>query len=319
MRSYLALGTVVMAGWLLGGCASKAELDACRAANRKMDEQRKEALAKVDSLQADNDKLNASIQNHNITLDKAQKDLYAMADANDKLRAQLLDLQNKVKGLAEIKPPPGAPTIVLPPQMHQKLQEFAKANPGVVEYLPEYGMVKFKSDLTFEKGQDFVSPAATLALDKFAKILSTPDAAPFYLYVAGHTDDIPIRKHETMVRHPNNWYLSVHRAVAVEEALVKAGVSPERIGVMGFSEYHPVAPNAANGGGNEANRRVEIWIVPRGQFLTGATTSTPAPAPARNPSPAPSPAPSATPTPAPAAPAAPVPVPSGAAPAVAPK
>jgi flagellar motor protein MotB len=39
---------------------------------------------------------------------------------------------------------------------------------------------------------------------------------------------------------------------------------------MGFGEYHPVAPNKPGKKGNQANRRVEIWIVPPGSFLTTA-------------------------------------------------
>ena len=57
---------------------------------------------------------------------------------------------------------------------------------------------------------------------------------------------------------------------AVEEALEEAGVSPERLAVVGFSEYHPTVANAPTQKGNQANRRVEIWIVPPRQFLTGA-------------------------------------------------
>ena len=104
--------------------------------------------------------------------------------------------------------------------------------------------------------------------------VNTPAAAKFHVYVAGHTDDIPIRLSRD--RHPNNWYLSVHRAVAVQQVLTKAGLADERIGTMGFSKYHPVVANAPNEGGARENRRVEIWIVPPDRFLT-ATSAAPEP------------------------------------------
>jgi len=69
----------------------------------------------------------------------------------------------------------------------------------------------------------------------------------------------------------NRRYLSVHRAVAIKKVMEKAGLAAARIGVMGFGEYHPIAPNKSSGGknrGNQANRRVEIWIVPPNRFLT---------------------------------------------------
>ena len=141
-------------------------------------------------------------------------------------------------------------------------------------------MVKFKADFTFDKGSDDVSAEAASALDKLVDILNSSAAKDFNVYVAGHTDDIPIKKPETLRRHPTNWYLSAHRAVEVQSVLEKQGLAPQRIGVMGFSEYHPVEANAAGQKGSAKNRRVEIWIVPPGKFLTEATT-TPAPAPSK--------------------------------------
>ena len=82
-----------------------------------------------------------------------------------------------------------------------------------------------------------------------------------------------ILKPDTIQRHPDNWYLSVHRSVAVQEVLTGAGLAPQRVGLMGFSEYHPVAANASGKGGNQANRRVELWIVPPDRFITSGRTA----------------------------------------------
>ena len=109
---------------------------------------------------------------------------------------------------------------------------------------------------------------ALAALKKLAEVLNTADAKPFNIYVAGHTDDMPIVRAETKREHPTNWYLSVHRAVAVQTVMAAAGLAQPRAGVMGFSEYHPVATNPPAHKGNQANRRVEIWIVPPDRFLT---------------------------------------------------
>ena len=106
------------------------------------------------------------------------------------------------------------------------------------------------------------------ALAAFARVINGPQAAKFYIYIAGHTDDVRIAKKITLLRHPTNWYLSAHRAVAVQIELSKAGVAAYRLGVMGFSQYHPIAPNKSGSKGNPANRRVEIWIVPPDRLLT---------------------------------------------------
>src|SRR5262249_1394324 len=66
-----------------------------------------------------------------------------------------------------------------------------------------------------------------------------------------------------------NWHLSAGRAIAVEGVLEKAGVQPVRMGVAGHSEYRPVVSNPAKGGA-EANRRVEIYLVPNSYNGPGA-------------------------------------------------
>ena len=175
------------------------------------------------------------------------------------------------KILAGLNPPPIGPTA-LPAEMNQALKNFASAH-DVLEFLPKYGMVKLKADLTFPSGSATVRDAAAGALSKLVEILNTPVAAKFSAYVAGHTDDQPIRR--VLRRHPDNWYLSVHRAVGVQKALTDAGLAPERIAAMGFGEHHPVAPNKPGKKGNRLNRRVEIWIVPSGRFLTGMSAKPP--------------------------------------------
>lgn len=159
--------------------------------------------------------------------------------------------------------------IALPPTMNLALEQLAAQHSDMIEFLPDIGMVKFTADLTFPKGQDTLQPAAATALQQLARIVGSVEAQGFNVYIAGHTDDIPIKRADTLRRHPNNWYLSVHRAVVVEEALESAGIDPERMAIMGFGEYRPTAANAPNQQGNPANRRVEIWIVPPGQFVTG--------------------------------------------------
>ena len=116
-----------------------------------------------------------------------------------------------------------------------------------------------------------MSAEAKSALGKFAEVVKGAEATRFHIYIVGHTDDMRIGS-ATARRHPDNWYLSVHRAISVKGVLVPAGVQDKRIGVIGFGEYHPVAPNAPGKKGNPLNRRVEIWIVSPERFLTASTS-----------------------------------------------
>jgi len=257
---------------LTGGCVSRAEYERLVDMNRKVDKHLENCKASVRTLQGDKDKLIDDLRDKERTLSNLQ----ANNDSLIRERDELKDGLDKLKALYDktalellnggIGP--------LPAPVDRALQDFARANPESVEYLPKYGMVKLKSDLTFEKGSATVQSSAVGVLEKFVEIISSPEAQKFHVYVAGHTDDIPIKKPATLRRHPTNWYLSVHRAVGVEKVLTKAGMAPERIGVLGFGEYHPIAPNEPGNKGNPINRRVEIWIVPAGRFLTADAAPT---------------------------------------------
>jgi len=274
--------TLLAAGMLAsvlptGGCVSKAEYDKALAANRRANEELLKSQEALRAVRAENDQLTADLAGRDRDLKAAQADLGIVTAARDDLQKRLNDLQALYD---KLKAGPALPKFVaLPPALDKALRDFARANPDLVEYVPEYGMVKLKSDLTFAPGSDDVQAEARAALGKFVEIVNSPEAARFHVYVAGHTDDIPIRKPGTLERHPDNWYLSVHRAISVEQILVKGGLAPERIGALGFGEYHPVAPNAPGKKGNVLNRRVEIWIVPPDRFLTpgGGAASPPAP------------------------------------------
>jgi len=151
----------------------------------------------------------------------------------------------------------------LPVELSTMLEDFAK-DKEMVEYDSSRGIVKFKSDLLFEPGSDKVAPAAGEVVKSLCKILNSEQGKKFDVIIAGHTDDIRIGKPATRAIHPTNWHLSAHRAISVLDIMSNSGTSPERMSVRGFGEFRPIAPNKPNKKGNPKNRRVEIYIVPKG-------------------------------------------------------
>jgi chemotaxis protein MotB len=149
----------------------------------------------------------------------------------------------------------------LPPEMNILLQDFAK-NSDMIDFDAATGMLKFKSDLLFDSGSDNVQAGATESIKALADIMNSDEGKQFDIVIVGHTDDMPIKKAETLRNHPTNWHLSVHRAISVEQLLSKDGITPERLAVKGYGEYRPVEPNKPGKKGNPANRRVEIFIIP---------------------------------------------------------
>ena len=271
------LASLMLAGLLTaGGCVSKAQYDELMAMNRKANDERNAALAAAQQLRAENQRLTEELANAQNALAGKDKEIALLQAAKADLQKAFDDLMSKYQALAG-RPVQAIPDIALPPELDKALKELAEKYPGLLTYNPKNGMVKLSSDLTFEKGSDFVKAEAKAALAKFVEIVNTQTGMRYNIYIAGHTDDIPILKPETKRTHPDNWYLSVHRAVSVEKELSSAGLAQQRIGAMGFGEYHPIAPNAAGKKGNALNRRVELWIVPPDRFLT-LTSSSAAPA-----------------------------------------
>ncbi|NIA07328.1 MAG: OmpA family protein [Actinobacteria bacterium] len=150
---------------------------------------------------------------------------------------------------------------LLPAQTSAALIQLAKDNPELLSYDPAKGLVRLKSDFTFAPGSDLLTAGAEPVLAALGKICSPDQAGDLQVLIVGHTDDIPIVRPETRAKHPTNWHLSVHRAIAVMEVLKKS-MPEQRLAVMGFGQWRPVEPNQPGHRGNPANRRVEIFIVP---------------------------------------------------------
>ena len=260
---------LLMVGMLAAsGCVPKTDLAKANDLNRKSNDALRDAQAKANQLQSEKQGIQDQLDVAEAQARKAEADAAAMSAARSDLQSRFDALSTKFDELAskQSAPPPVNP-FILPVQVNKALKAFAQANPDLVEYDARLGMVKMKSDLTFALGSTTATSGATAALTKLVTIINDPVIAKYHVYIAGHTDNVAIKRAATKKRHPDNWYLSVHRAVAIKKVMQSAGLAPARIGVMGFGEYHPASPNKARGG-NQANRRVEIWIVPPNRFLT---------------------------------------------------
>lgn len=239
---------------LAGGCNSK--LKDLRIRN---DMQRKEIADLRSQLEA----ARLELEQVKRQLADAQKTGSINEDAlKQQIAALEEDIKNKTELIARLQEQilGGAQ---LPPELSTMLEDFAKAH-DMVSFDESRGIVKFKSDLLFEKGSAKVASEAAEAVKSLCSILNSEQGQKFDIIIAGHTDDIPVLKAVTKARHPDNWYLSVHRAISVEKIMQDNNIDPKRMSVRGFGEYRPIAPNKPGHKGNPLNRRVEIYIVPEG-------------------------------------------------------
>ncbi len=253
-----------------GGCVSAEEYNKAVSAARRANEELKMCQSALQKARVDNEKLRNDLGARDAALVAKDELIGKLKDGNAELDKALKELMQKYKDALDASKvrPLGTLHIPLPPKVDTALRALVKKNPDLMDYLPKYGMVKLKADLTFPKGSAVVKPEAEAVLKKLAEIVNRPEAQSFHIYAAGHTDDIPLRRPDTIKMHGSNWGLSLHRAGAVVKVLATAGVDQRRLGAVGFSKYHPIAPNKAGNKGNPLNRRVEIWILPPDRLLT---------------------------------------------------
>ena len=215
--------------------------------------------------------LQAELQDSALQLDKLQRQL-AAAKESDNIEVEALqqeiaaleqDIAKKKELIASMQERLLLGGAALPVELSTLLEDFAKEH-NMVTYDSSRGVVKFESDLLFEKGSDKVASSAIQAVTSLCGILNSEEAKKLDVIIAGHTDDIPVAKPETRAKHPTNWHLSVHRAIAVLNVMARSKIDPQRMSVRGFGEYRPAVENKPNKGGNAQNRRVEIYIVAKG-------------------------------------------------------
>jgi chemotaxis protein MotB len=250
------------------GCEPADKFKEVQAAARRANVELRKSQAALETAQQENRTLQAGLAKRRAELEAKDKVVASLQQETDLLNqrmTELKDLLDKVRGRTV---PAIGDVRILPEKMDQALRTLADQNPDLMGYLPKYGMIKLKADLTFAKGSAEVSAKAKAIFTKLAEIINADVAKQFHVYVAGHTDDIPLARPETIRAHGTNWGLSAHRALAVVKVLFEAGVEQLRMGAIGFGRHHPVVPNRPGNRGHPLNRRVEIWIVPPDRFLT---------------------------------------------------
>ena len=106
-------------------------------------------------------------------------------------------------------------------------------------------------NVTFATNSSDLRPAFFEVLNSVGKVMKEFDQT--VVEVAGHTDSTGSEEY--------NQGLSERRAGSVSQYLVARGISDQRLITVGMGELRPVADNTTEAG-RQANRRVEITVVP---------------------------------------------------------
>jgi outer membrane protein OmpA-like peptidoglycan-associated protein len=129
--------------------------------------------------------------------------------------------------------------------------DIATASPDdIAKALKEDGRVAISGGILFETDSAKLAPSAADLVRRLSDVMKkNPDLK---VAVVGHTDSTGDFNY--------NQKLSVQRAQAMVDALVKDGVAPTRLAAVGIG---PLSPAAANDTpeGRAKNRRVEIVLI----------------------------------------------------------
>lgn len=272
-RTRILLPLASLALVCLTGCVPQSKYDDLMTAYRSKEQQ-------VLTLQGDLDSSRANEEALRIQLARAAEDLRLAQDMMKNGGGDLAALQARYEEL--LKRVNGLDSGPLAASINEALTAIAELYPDLVEFDAKRGMLRFKSDVTFDSGSAVLSAKATEVLRKIAPVLNSPDAASLEVKVVGHTDNQPIVR--VKAQHPTNVHLSAHRAIAVRDEFVRAGVKAGRFQVAGYGEFRPIVVNGAKGA--RENRRVEVFLTPMSFDLAdipegGAVPAAEAPAAAR--------------------------------------
>lgn len=276
MNRCFALVTLVGISALgLGGCVAQDKYDS-------LSDTASTSAGRVGELNQENQTLSGTIDVKQRRIDELESEVRGLRSANDALNSDISGIRSRQQGLLDqfgnLK------LSSLDPETDAALAALAAQYPDLIEYDASRGLIRFKSDLTFDSGSDVVKPQARQSLQRLAQILANSSAMNYDLRIVGHTDNVtPTR---TASKWPTNRHLGAYRAISVVNALREGGVSQARMEAASWGEFRPTVANNARGG-TAQNRRVEIYVVPgtgSGIAEVGAGvagSSAPAPAPAQ--------------------------------------
>jgi type VI secretion system protein ImpK len=177
---------------------------------------------------------------------------YALNRRSDEVFTMLANLppHDGVRIVRNPAPPP-------PPLPSSRIRKFLEPEiaAGLVTVFEDAQSltVRIRNDGMFDRGSDTVVDRYMPIVQRIGEALQEEVGD---VVVTGHTDNTPIRT----LRFPSNWHLSVARAQAVENIILRYVHDAHRVSVQGLADGRPIASNATPDG-QAQNRRIEVVLM----------------------------------------------------------
>jgi outer membrane protein OmpA-like peptidoglycan-associated protein/tetratricopeptide (TPR) repeat protein len=129
--------------------------------------------------------------------------------------------------------------------------EYQEIDTHIIMVKAEVGSKVVLRNVFFDIGKSDLKPESIAEVENIRELLNHD--AHLRLQINGHTDNVG--------NASSNKALSLKRASAVVNYLVKNGISPTRLSAKGYGSERPIVSNDDEEGGREINRRTEIEII----------------------------------------------------------
>ena len=268
-KSFISM-CVVCAALVLGSCASKKDLEACRLDNHSLQnentnlntsyqvvkEQLAAATARVTALEDQLKQQKSDYARLQKSLDKSLTNASQNNVSIEKLVDQINESNQYIRHLTELKSKSDSLNMILTNNLTRSLskEELKEVD---VQVLKGVVYISLADNMLYKSGSYEINDRAQATLSKIAKIIM--DYKDYDVLIEGNTDNVPIRRENIR----NNWDLSCLRASSVVQYLQNNyGVDPKRLTAGGRGEYNPLATNDSELG-RQRNRRTQIIITPK--------------------------------------------------------
>ena len=207
---------------------------------------------------------------HEISLQDERKDvtpgsddvIKKLAENQDANKALVADLQATIARLEDqLTVKEGAPEDIVTTDDEHRPKEKEEALEGSqtndAEKKPR--ILAVFGGGTFSSGGDVINDIDFSTIENLVKEISaSPDSR---VIIEGHTDNTRIRSLPGM-RYTDNMGLSLLRARAIANILVRHGISLDQMSVIGYGDTRPIDVNYTEEG-RAKNRRVEVKLIPK--------------------------------------------------------
>ena len=273
MKKSLFIVALFVGALAFSSCASKKDLENCRAENNQLTadyQNAKETIAannaRIKSLEDQLAQARESAAALQGSLDNSLRNANSNNINISKLVDQINESNQYIRHLVEVKSKSDSLNMVLTNNLTRSLsrEELKEVD---VQVLKGVVYISLADNMLYKSGSYEINDRAEQTLSKIAKIIT--DYSDYDVLIEGNTDNVPINTaNDKMKNIRNNWDLSCLRAASVVQYLQDHfNVNPKRLTAGGRGEYNPLATNDTELG-KQRNRRTQIIITPKlDQFM----------------------------------------------------